>query len=64
MARQVELDTEAKPPTPEERERALAAIERIRRRHVELLAARDGRWFPSAADVLREARGETDEETT
>ena len=52
------------PPTPEERERALAALDRIEERHRRWLAARGGRYFPSAVEVLREIRGEEDEETS
>ncbi len=45
-------------PTPEERDHALAALDRIRRRHAELLAARGGVPFPSAVEVLAELRAE------
>ena len=54
--------TRLPPPTSEERERALAALDRIERRHKEMLAAREGRYFPSAVEVLREIRGEQDED--
>ena len=61
----VSVNGEPLPPlTPEERERALAALERIEERHRRLLAARGGRYFPSAVEVLREIRGEEDEETS
>ena len=51
------------PPTPEERERALAALADLRRLHQELLAARGGKFFPSSVEVLRELRGEMGEDT-
>lgn len=59
-------DTEVKrlpPPTLEERERALRALDELEQFHRELLAARGGRPFPSAAEVLREVRGDDDAET-
>jgi len=46
------------PPTEEERRRALEALDRIEARHKQLLAERGGRWFPSAAEVIRELRDE------
>jgi hypothetical protein len=54
----------APPPTPVERERALQALEELERFHAELLAARGGRPFPSAVDVLREVREESGDEPT
>lgn len=51
-------------PTKAERTRALEAIARIERRHAEMLAARGGRFFPSAVEVVREIRGDTDEESS
>ena len=46
------------PPTPEEREQALKALDELEELHRELLAARAGRPFPSAVEVLRELRDE------
>ena len=48
------------PPTPEEREEALALLERIKQRRERLLAARGGKPFPGAAEVIRELRDEAD----
>ena len=58
-------DSEVKrlePLAPEERERALAAVERIKRRHAELLAARGGRLFPDSVHELHELRSEREQE--
>ena len=52
------------PLTDEERERALEALDRIEERHRRLLAARGGRYFPSAVEVLWEIRGEEDDEAS
>jgi hypothetical protein len=50
------------PPMPEERERALEALERLRRWREQILAERGGRYFTSAAEVIRELRDERDRE--
>ena len=50
------------PPTPEERERAWAALERIKRRHAELLAANGGELFPNSADEIAALHAERDAE--
>ena len=63
MAGQLEAETRMRSPSDEERARADMALDRIERRHKRLLAARDGVWFPSAVEVLRELRGESDEDT-
>ena len=61
MTRQAGTDIQRLPPlTSEERERALAALERIRRRHAELLGARGGRFFPISTEIIRELREERD----
>ena len=63
MAQRVGPETIISPSSVEERNHALAALDRIERRHKGLLAARGRAWFPSAVEVLRELRGETDEGT-
>lgn len=62
MVRIVDGTKPIPPPTEEERREALAAIDRIDRLRQELLAARGGRYFPSAVEMLREMRGEQDED--
>ena len=53
--------TRLPPPTPEERERALKALDELEQLHKELLADRGGRPFPTAVAVLCELRGEEGE---
>ena len=50
------------PPTPDERERARAALERIKRRHAKLLAANGGKLLSKSADEMTEVRAERDAE--
>lgn len=47
-------------PTAEDRMAALETLERLRRWREEVLAARGGRYFTSAADLIRELREEED----
>jgi hypothetical protein len=46
------------PLTPEERSQAIAALEEARQIREELLAARDGKLFPSGGAELRKLRAE------
>jgi hypothetical protein len=62
MVRMIDSKSRREPPTPEERERALELLERIRLRREEMLAARGGRYFTSAAEVIRELRDEGEED--
>lgn len=50
---------QARLPTDEERARARAARERLRRWRAEVLAIRGGRLFPNSAEDLADLRGET-----
>ncbi len=49
---------EIRPPTPEEWERGLAAMERAERLSAEILARRGGELFPPAWETLAEPRDE------
>jgi hypothetical protein len=50
------------PLSPEERRLMLAAVERSRRRHAELLAARGGQLFPDSVNDIAELRAERERE--
>src|SRR5690348_7179539 len=52
----------SRPRTPEERERALAALEQARILRDELLRRRGGRLFPSSGKILDELRAERERE--
>ena len=61
MTRQA--DTHILPPlTPEERDRTLAVLERLRNLRAELLAVRGGKLFPSSGRDLDELRAEREGE--
>jgi hypothetical protein len=61
MVRQMDIPLPPlSPPTDEERARARAALERMRRRREALLAAREGELFPEAAQEIAEMRAERD----
>lgn len=64
MTRDTDTETiPAREPTPEERKASrLIALEESRRHQREMLAERGGKLFPPAADLLRELRGECEDE--
>ena len=63
VVRVTDTKTSRLPPhTPQEREQALAALDRIRRRRARMLAARAGKFFPSATEVIRELREESEQD--
>jgi hypothetical protein len=62
MVRMTDSRKEWVPRSPEEYERALEALARLRRWHEQILAERGGRYFTSAAEVIRELREERDQE--
>jgi hypothetical protein len=62
MVRMGDAAMKSPPPTPEERQQARAARERLHQWRGEILAARGGRLFPNSANDLAELRAEDDPE--
>lgn len=63
MIRMTDYTTKLPPPAREERQRVIELLERIRLRRERMLTERGGRYFPPAADVMREVREANDEQS-